>query len=1189
MFLKRIVLSGFKSFADKTELEFGKGISAVVGPNGSGKSNISDAIRWVLGEQSAKNLRGGNMQEIIFAGSDSRKPVNFADVSLTLDNTSGALPLDFSEVTVTRRLHRSGESEYFINKQSCRLRDITELFMDTGIGKEAYSIIGQGRIEEILSTRSEDRRAIFEEASGIVKYKTRKKDAQRKLDDTEQNILRIHDLLSELEDQLEPLKQQSEKAKSYKKLKEELSSHEIALYVYQIEDVHRQWQEGTERLKQLEEEQAKWAAIVGQHDALLASDREMIRKLDEQLQQLQADLLQVSEEVEKSEGQGEVLRERERNLQQNKQRLSEALENMQKRTAETEHEINQARLKHEKIKAELNKIADKLTQEEERYSGVSASKDSEEERLKSELLDVLNDAANHRNEIRYANQQIESLEKRFARLQEEYRQDESKLDEASRKLEQLKADQVMLRQKLEEAGASFEKQSEDLQREKQLLQEAETALRKWQQHYGTISSRYHALKDMQSDYDGYVHGVKEVLKAGRDHRLRGIYGAVAELIAVPKDIETAIETALGGALQYIVTQDEASAREAIAYLKQRRAGRATFLPLDVMKPRQIPSYERNLIEQAEGFIGIGSELVKHDEKFASIVSYLLGHVLITETLEQANRVAAICKYRYRAVTLEGDVVNAGGSMSGGSLQRKGNGLLGRQRQLEELEKQTVKAEEQMKQIEQKTAQLRQSLQERASRMDRLKEKGNQIKMELARIETEKNHHESEKAAIETRLNVHQQELRSAEEELNQMRQNKADAEAKLQKAQALEQDIQVQIEQAEAARKQRETAKNEMQAQLTDLKVRHASISREKEAVEDQLNRLNKELQTLNKEKQTNEQALSQVMAEIERTAQEKTAQIQRLNDAKIKKEECTKRIAFIRAEKAEKEAALQQKENETIDQRRQLKQTEEWMHQTEVKVNRLDVQLDHLLKSLAEDYEISFELAKQRYGVPEDVDGAKERVKELKRQISALGEVNLGSIEEYERVSERHAFLTKQYEDLTEAKNHLDEVIREMEKEMSQRFEATFSEIRVHFSSVFHQLFGGGRADLILTEPENMLETGIEIVAQPPGKKLQNLQLLSGGERALTAIALLFAILNVKPVPFCVLDEVEAALDEANVSRFAQYLRKFSETTQFIVVTHRKGTMEEADVLYGVTMEEDGVSKLVSVKLDEDSEVITA
>lgn len=802
---------------------------------------------------------------------------------------------------------------------------------------------------------------------------------------------------------------------------------------------------------------------------------------------------------------------------------------------------------------------------------------------------MLNQAANFRNEIRYTTQQMETLEKRQVRVKEAYEQDQAKLQATVKKKEQLMENRQLLQNQLDEIRTDFKKQTEHLEHEKHMLHEIESTLQKWQQQYGAWNSKYEALKDMQADYEGYLYGVKEVLKAGRANKLKGIFGAVAELIHVPEKIEIAIETALGGALQHIVTRDEASARAAISYLKQRRFGRATFLPLEVMKPRVIGAHERRMAEQTEGFVGIGAELVSSESKFSNIVSYLLGNVLITETLEQANRVAATCQYRYRVVTLEGDVVNAGGSMSGGSLQRKGSGLLGRQRQLEEIEQQMDKAKEQMNQIEKKATSMRRSLRNRTEQIERLKREEDECKIDLTRLEAEVKQLRSESDSVQSRFQLVEQELNSIQDEWKELQQSKKTAELQLNQVQAKEQQIQKLIQTAENERKKRESAKNVWQAKLTDLKVAHASISREKEAIEDHFTRLNKDKATLQAEWRSNKQALDQVKAALEKTKQEKVTQIQKLNELKLKKEECSNHISFMRADKAQREADLQKKENETKEQRQLLKETEEKLHQTEVKVSRLDVQLDHLLKSLADDYEISFELAKQRYGVPEDVAEAEKQVKALKREIANLGEVNLGSMDEFERVSERHAFLLKQYEDLVEAKNNLGDVIREMEKEMSQRFKTAFAEIRSHFSVVFQQLFGGGRADLVLTDPENLLETGIDIVAQPPGKKLQNLQLLSGGERALTAIALLFAILNVKPVPFCVLDEVEAALDEANVTRFAKYLREFSDTTQFIVITHRKGTMEEADVLYGVTMEEDGVSKLVSVKLDEDSEMITA
>lgn len=1184
MFLKRIELSGFKSFADKTELEFVRGITAVVGPNGSGKSNISDGIRWVLGEQSAKSLRGGKMEDVIFAGSDARKAVNYGEVSLTLDNGDHALPLDYSEVTVTRRVHRSGESEYLINKQQCRLKDITELFMDTGIGKEAYSIIGQGRIEEILSTKSEDRRGIFEEASGIVKYKSRKKEAEKKLGETEQNLLRIHDLVSELEDQIDPLHEQSLKAHKFKELKELLKSSEISMYVYQIETIHKQWSETNERLSKLQSEQLELATVVGAHDAQLETHRWETRRLDTELEELQQTLLAISEEFEKCEGQGEVLRERHKNLSSHKAQVDQIIGGQEKRLDDKRTELEDCRSKLAEAAARLEECRASLRAEEEKLLGVAGSASSEaEEKLKAELLDTLNRLAQAKNEARYAEQQLETLSRRSGRLEEERAKWSAQQERLNERRTELERKLASVREEIEGIRERFVSFSQNMHSKQSLLEEAQGMVRKWEQKLDALTSRRDTMREMQNDYDGFMVGVKEVLKAKkRPDGLRGIQGAVAELVKVPADVEVAVETALGGALQHIVVDNESSGREAIAYLKRRQLGRATFLPLDVIRGRSVAEHDQRAIREAEGFVGIAVDLVGFEPKYREVAASLLGNVIVAKRLEDANRIAARCQYRYRVVTLEGDVVNPGGSMTGGSQHKKTTSLLGRQRQIEELDKEIAGSSRQLEELKQKAQSIKEELVRDNRTLEELRQAGEEKRGLEQQYAAEAAPLAGELKNVEEQLALHSQDKEAVSQEAGDF---EAKRLAALQLAASLEQQevkLHEAIREAELARKTSESAKEELQTQLTEWKVRAASAAQEKQSLTDQERRVAGEFTVLEEELAANRKLIVQLEEDMSRNDQEMVRQTELMNHLKIRKQECTEQTEFKRAERSEWIRKLEQEENRTRDQRSALKKVEDELHQTEVRSNRLDVELENLLKKLGEEYELSYELAKERFPVPEDVGATQTRVRELKREISALGEVNLGAIDEYARVSERFEFLSAQKKDLLDAKASLYQVIREMDEEMSKRFRATFDEIRSHFVVVFGKLFGGGRADLVLAEPDSPLDTGIEIVAQPPGKKLQNLQLLSGGERALTAIALLFAILHVKPVPFCVLDEVEAALDEANVARYSAYLREFSNVTQFIVVTHRKGTMEEADVLYGVTMEEGGVSKLVSVRLEE-------
>ncbi|CAM4255811.1 chromosome segregation protein SMC [Saccharibacillus endophyticus] len=1186
MYLKRIELAGFKSFADKTEMEFVRGITAVVGPNGSGKSNISDGIRWVLGEQSAKSLRGGKMEDIIFAGSDARKAVNYGEVSLTLDNADHVLPLDFSEVTVTRRVHRSGDSEYLINRQPCRLKDITELFMDTGIGKEAYSIIGQGRIEEILSTRSEDRRGIFEEASGIVKYKSRKKEANRKLADTEQNLLRIHDLVTELEDQIGPLKAQAEKARRYKELKEELKDKEISLFVYQIGEIHEAWTAASEKLAELERQRERLAAIVDEHDRTLESDRQALRAVENEIEELQGRLLRYSELSEKSEGYAQLLEERRRNLEQSREQLKEAIENEGERFDQRKQESLFVQNKLDAARLELAHLQTELSAEQAKLTGVTEGISHEqEETLKGELLELMNKMAQTRNEIRYADQQKEGVMRRMNRVDEEsgrWEAEKKRLEEehAQRKaaLDQASEDITVLRR-------SYIEESEKLHTLQKTASDSSASARKWEQKREALVSRRDTMQEMQEDFEGFMIGVKEVLKASRSHQLEGVHGAVAELITVPQKVETAIETALGASLQHVVMENEAVSRKAIGYLKQRQLGRATFLPLDVIRPRHMSESDKRAASGAQGFVGIGAELVEADARYADIVGSLLGGLVVAETLEDANGIASRLNYRYRVVTLEGDVVNAGGSMTGGSQNRRSGSLLGRKRALEQLEREIKESEREIARLSREERENGELAVASEQRLTELRERGDSLRAQQQQLDGELKQTEHGLRHVNEQFALHGEERSGYNEELESAGESRKKAEEKLKELEAEEAATRQAIGAAEFARKASESAKEELQDHLTELRVRESRLVQETASLEERLSRLGEETGTVSNQLADRRKMLRGAEAELAANRKDAENHVRELQEAKDLKSVTQERLEEKRGERAERQRKLEEREGETHKQRSELKTVEENIRHTEIQATRLDVELENTLQKLTEEYGIGYESAQQRYELPEDPEAARLDVREIKRKITLLGEVNLGAIEEYDRVSERYTFLDEQKNDLMEAKAKLYLVIREMDDEMSKRFKTTFDAIRRQFGTVFSKLFGGGRADLVLIDPDNLLETGIDIVAQPPGKKLQNLQLLSGGERALTAMALLFAILHVKPVPFCVLDEVEAALDEANVVRFAQYLREFAEQTQFIVVTHRKGTMEEADVLYGVTMEEGGVSKLVSVRL-EDEEV---
>lgn len=1184
MYLKRLEMNGFKSFADRTELEFVPGITAVVGPNGSGKSNVTDSIRWVLGEQSAKSLRGNKMEDVIFAGSDTRKPVGFCEVSMTFDNSDHRLPLDYSEVTITRRVYRSGESEYMLNKQPCRLKDIHELFMDTGIGKDAYSMIGQGKIDEILSSKSEDRRIIFEEAAGIVKYKTRKKEAEKKLDDTEQNLARIHDLIYEIENQIEPLSEQADKAKRYKELKETLKNAEIGLYVHKIESLHAEWEKVTSEAKKLKGVQVSLAAEVTKKEIALEELKGKLHDQERKWEHVQTRLMTISEELEKAEGQKEVQMERVKNRKENKQQLSE-------RIALFKQELERLRREEKLVTGELQLKNQELKEKEKdlavfklRLSGVTGDDDEKIQSLNEKWQTQGKKLVALSSEKQYTKDHLKLLKDRAHSLDEAKKQLEKEEEEHKKQSEQLaiwlnEVEQA-LKQAAEKVRSLAEERSQLEEEEKKWTEE----MRKSEQAFNRLRSQLEWMREVEAEHQGFMQGVKEVLRA-RDRgvpSLKGVHGAVAELLQVPQEYEAALETALGSALQHIVVEDEATGRSGIRYLKERRLGRATFLPLSVIKPRSMEEWELASCRKVDGFVGVGSDLIQYDSRYQTLFSYLLGRVVVTRTLEQANQLARALSYRYRVVTLDGDVVNPGGSMTGGSRKQKRSNLLGRSRQLEELETQFEEAKAKVRQIQQTLDEIQQRKQELEDKWEQVRKQGEERRLK----EQELRGRERELSLARQNVTEKKEEILAEIKQVHKQKESylaqleKTDREiAALQKEQeALEQLLE---ESQEKAKEQAHT-REEVNEKITELRIQVAQIDQEITNLEQNLHRIQeeakriaeqkeaaaKELEALEDHQENNQFKMDQLEETIQHLRQNKEKVQTELNEIRKQREQL-----LLERESQEKEVRQMQQTHRKQDHD---------LHELEVRGNRLDVELNHLLNKLAEEYEISFERAKKLYPVPGEPKQAEKEVRSLKGKITALGDVNLGAIEEYERLKERYDFLKAQEADLLEAKEKLFEVIHQLVEEMGRRFEESFELIRIEFQDVFVKMFGGGRADLKLSDPDNLLETGIEIVAQPPGKKLQNLNLLSGGERALAALALLFAVLRIKPVPFCVLDEVDAALDEANLTRYTQYMKEFSGETQFIIITHRKHTMEGADVLYGITMQESGVSKLVSVKLEE-------
>lgn len=1184
VYLKRIEIAGFKSFADKTVIDFENSVTAVVGPNGSGKSNITEAIRWVLGEQSAKSLRGGKMPDIIFAGSDSRKPLNVAEVTVLLDNSDHYLPLDYQEISVTRRYRRTGESDFFINKQPCRLKDIQELFLDSGLGKESFSIISQGKVEAIFSSKPEDRRGIFEEAAGVLKYKQRKKKAEQKLFETEDNLSRVQDIIYELQEQLTPLAEQSEIAKKFLQLKEELTQTDIALMITEINVAKKEWEEKQTQLTQFNQELTKLATHIQSQEAVLSEKRKQNAKKDRQIEKGQQSLLALSERLKQAEGQKDVLIERTKHTQKSTQEYQASLAEAQKKVAhfeELQEKLTKETTEKETEIQEAQQQLMKTQQELEKYQKSTKELLSE---LRDQYVDLMQEQANVGNELKYLERQyLQETSKSKQTLAKQSEVEASVLALSSQKQE-LSEKQANLQQALVKNQYELEEVQTKGKTVQTKLTNEQPKMYQLMNQVQQLQARQKSLQEIQENYFGFYQGVRLVLQ--HKQQLSGIVGAVAELIDVPSSFTLAIETALGGAAQHVIVENEHDARQAITYLKKQRGGRATFLPLTTIKPRQLPAHVLSQAAAVDGFLGIASEQVTFPAEIQTVVHNLLGTILLAKDLTSANAIAQTIRYQYRVVSLEGDVMNAGGSMTGGANKRGNQGSLFSQNQeLKQLTAEYEQADQQLQNQEKIVQELQTKVADLSQKQEKLRTQNEQLRFEeqeitnqlqnitndLARFEKEKQLSNFETRELQQFIETYQKqqaELTARQKEIEQQRQQ-IDEEIK---------SLNQESDQMEEKRSQVQARKAQEQADLAVLKEQfnHLQIQlrgarvQKNEALERQTS-LEQQLATLTADFSDHEITEESLASQITELAQQR--------------EELQAELVAVKEQRERTQKEIDQLETVLAEKNQQQKQQLTEQSKLEVQKDRAEMLLDHQLSYLQTEYQISFEKAVTDYQPTSDIVSSRTKVAVLKEQIADLGPVNIRSIEQFEQVNERHTFLATQRDDLLSAKNQLFETMEEMDAEVRARFKEVFEAIRQEFKVVFPNMFGGGRAELVLTDPSDLLKTGIEIEVQPPGKKLQSLSLLSGGERALTAIALLFSIIRVCPVPFCILDEVEAALDEANVKRFGRYLSDFQDDTQFIVVTHRKGTMVAADVLYGVTMQESGVSKIVSVRMEDINE----
>ena len=1179
MYLKRLEMQGFKSFADKTILEFKPGITTVIGPNGSGKSNISDSIRWVLGEQSMKSLRGAKSEDIIFAGTQNRKSLGFAEASIVIDNQDGKLPIEYNEVTVTRKIYRSGETGYFINKVPCRLKDILELFMDTGIGKDGYSIIGQGKIDEILSNKSEDRRHIFEEAAGIVKYRTRKVESEKKLEQTKLNLLRINDILSEIEGQLEPLKLQSEKARRFLSLREELKSIEVGLFVFNINSYKEKLEQIVKDLEVLNSQE------VDENKKLedIQNSKEVVKtRIDELIQEIenmQNIGFESKTKIEQINSQISISNERILNNNINIERLESEIEELKQRIEDFSQEKENKLSKKENLSKNKEKFEKELKEKEEELAKISAklSKKELEIEEKKKKVEEDTDARYERiSEISTYEANYENLDKTKKSVNLELQTTISELDSNRIRKQEISKGFLEIDNTRNKALKNLTQVREKNQNAINVIKEYEDKINKLTADFRMKDSRCKFLTETEKEKDGYIKSVKSLLLAcEKDAVLNsGVDGVLASLISVDKKYETAIEVCLGQAMQNIVTNTETDAKRLIEYLRKNNLGRASFLPISSVHGKKIDK-----VKKVNGIVGIASDLISYNKKYEGIILNLLGRTVIVENMDNAIALAKTNNYTFRIVTLEGDVINPSGAISGGSVQQKTVNILGRSREIEELKQkideinleikkvtkekekysesatdtieEAARLEKELQTIEISYATKKQELELIEGQISKLEEKVAKLRKQLENIETEKKNIEAAKEGTKQVIANLEKEITELNEEITKFAE--------------LNKDDQTYI--------------NNLNTDITDLKISVSSFDESGISIDEMLERIGQDIENANNNIENKLQEIEKTKQETIKTQEDILNFGKEIDKIKSEVSNSSETIENLKQEKQEKSNQLEKLETKIEEQYQTLNSLKEQIVKIESKKAKQEQDVDDLINKLWQEYEITPNNASE-YKKPDNVQVAQRKTNELRREIADLGSINIDSIEDYKKMQERYDFMNEQRFDLEESISKLRNVISEMTTTMQKQFAEKFKQINKNFNEVFCELFGGGKAELILENEADILECGIDIRVQPPGKKLQNMMLLSGGEKALTAIAILFAILKINPAPFCILDEIEAALDDVNVNRYATYLKKFSKDTQFLVITHRKGTMEIADTVYGVTMEEKGISKLLSMKL---------
>ena len=1181
MYLKALEIQGFKSFPDKTVLTFGEDITAIVGPNGSGKSNISDAIRWVMGEQSSKALRGGKMEDVIFGGTLKRKQMGYAEVSLILDNSQHIFDRPEAEVMVTRRYYRSGESEYFLNKASCRLRDVNELFMDTGLGREGYSIIGQGKVDAILSVKSADRREIFEEAAGISRYRHRKEEAERKLEHTADNLLRISDKIEELELQVEPLRVQSEKAKKYLVYRDELRGLEISVWMEQLDRLRESSRKlivDYENAVRDRDEAAQAQQTLYERSEALG---EQMQERERAVEQIRSELAALDEVAGELEASIAVLKTEVRNNLENVDRLNREMDQQGDRAQSVATQIADREQRLEEITRRRETLSAQLAEQEHkaeqiRQSAGQVAGELEELRRREELQNAsAGDARSLLSALAAAQQELLD---RDSALSASIQENEQRLAQAQKDAQAKSQELAKAREERDQVANVINGYELRRQSRQKKLTAANDLVVKLTMEENALTSRIHMLSEMEKLYEGYSKAVKAVMQAHDRGQLSGVRGPVAGLLKVPDQYTVAIEIALGGAMQNIVVEREEDGKAAIAYLKRRDSGRCTFLPMDAIRPNSI---QENGLERQRGFVGIASDLIRYDPQYKNVFANLLGRVIIAEDMDSAIAIARAYRHRYRIVTLDGQVLNAGGSMTGGSVSRSA-GILSRGNELERLNGQIGGVRSQLSQAKRDAAEAQREEQSAAYQLEVAQNQKHDLDATVLRLEGEAGQYDILLDGLRRGLETSREERTSLAQRLQKTEADTEAARARITELEGAAAALRAEAEgksAGEAAIREKSQSITESIAALNlELAGLEAEAGAVKQAMEE-LRQLQTGLATDQAQREQQIAACDARDAELKRTILEKETALQ------AKRQERSGREAEIRAlteERLKLERERTQADKDARAKNEELLGLERDCARLEQKKASSELEEKQILDKLWDNYELSHSEAQKQRQELESLQKATRRISELKRSISALGAVNVGAIEEFQRVNERYTYLSDQRSDVEKAKTELEGIIASITEQMKEIFADQFELISQSFTQTFQELFRGGKASLELEDKDDILNCGIEIKVQPPGKSLKIISLLSGGEKAFVAIALYFAILKVRPTPFVVMDEIEAALDDANVTRFARYMRSMTDHTQFIVITHRRGTMEEADVLYGVTMQEQGVSRMLTINLND-------